>query len=179
MDAIPFAPRRRFFFAAPAPARQLVRPNPRPRPRPPANPARPLPKKIRGALSGLSLGVFFCIFSRGVPPDCGLAENRPPVVLISCAGRPAPPGRQLYHLGGIAGLYGRFTSLFFVQNGRNCQAREKNRKPTPDYTRPTWNQHQRSRGECVGIARRGKRAGRHCGGAPLCVSDRPRFYFFL
>lgn len=146
---------------------------------PARDPARPLPKKIRGALSGLSLGVFFCIFSRGVPPDCGLVENRPPVVLISCPGRPAPPGRQLYHLGRIASLYGRFTSSFFVQNGRNSQAREKNRKPNPDYTRPTWNQHQRSRGVRVVIARRGKRAGRHRGGAALRGSDRLRFCFFL
>ena len=136
MDAIPFAPRRRFFFAAPAPARQLVRPNPRPRPRPPANPARPLPKKIRGALSGLSLGVFFCIFSRGVPPDCGLAENRPPVVLISGGARLALPGRPEHHLGAIAPVCGRCAaSLAGIFALRSKKPRQKPKTaPNPTLT---------------------------------------------
>ena len=134
MDAIPFAPRRRFFFAAPAPARQLVRPNPRPRPRPPASPARPLPKKIRGALSGLSLGVFFCIFSRGVPPDCGLAENRPPVVLISGASWLARRRRPEYHLGAVLPVYGHcgasFLGVFSVRQKKSRQKSKTAANPT-------------------------------------------------
>lgn len=80
----------------------------------------------------------------------------------------------------------RLRALCRLVCGHFCFARQKTAaktqnspKPNPDYTRPTWNQHQRSRGECVGIARRGKLAGRHRGGAALRGSDRPHFYFFL
>ena len=123
MDAIPFAPRRRFFFAAPAPARE---------------PGASAPQKNSGRVERTFAWCLFLLFGISclvrVPPDCGLAENRPPVVLISGGARLALPGRPEHHLGAIAPVCGRcaasFAGIFALRSKKPRQKPKTAANPT-------------------------------------------------